>query len=490
MRYSSQCWTRVTSVASVVTRVSVFFFAVGFVGMINARAADFDPLGTRESVSTSTAKAMLGPDTSQAPCATTTISGPVDLAMVAELALCNNAQTRQVWANVKIQAAQVGIAKSAYLPSVEVTGSRSKGHYDSTVKDAPQLDYQMHSTARDVALNLSWTLFDFGLRSANLESARQLLTAANSTQDATLQTVFATAAQAYYDLQSAEGALDASKEAELSAKGSFEAADAKYKAGVGALADKLQAQTDYAQARLNRAKAERDVKSTHGTLAVAMGLPANATFDLVPTSTSLAGTEFVQSVDALIELAKHQHPTLLAAQAQVKAAEASIAAAKAEGLPTLSLVGNIDRNEQPGQYSFDTTTNTKTIGLQLKIPLFEGLGRLYRVQQAKAEFESKSADLANAEQQNSLDVWKNYQALNTETENLKTTDELVQSASLSFNVAQGRYKSGVGNIIELLNAQTSLANARQQKIQTLSNWRSARIKLAASLGQLGMWAVR
>jgi outer membrane protein len=112
------------------------------------------------------------------------------------------------------------------------------------------------------------------------------------------------------------------------------------------------------------------------------------------------------------------------------------------------------------------------------------------VQTAKAQYEKKVADLADAEQQVSLDVWKNYQKLNTETEILATTDELVQSATSSFNVAQGRYKSGVGNIIELLNAQTALANAKQQRILAQSNWRSARIKLAASLGQLGMWAIQ
>ncbi len=475
---------------AVAGRAGFAICVVSSIGSTTAIASDFDPFGAQATVSVSPSKSLLNPDVSQGPCQTMPISGPLDLATVAELALCNNTQTRQVWANVKIQAAQVGVAQSAYLPNVQATGSRSKGYFDSTVKDAPELDYQLHDTEHDAALNLSWTLYDFGLRQANLENARQLLSAANSMQDATLQTVFANAAQAYYDLQSAEGALDASKEAEQAARESFEAAEAKYKAGVGALADKLQAQTGYAQARLNRGKAEGDAKAVHGTLSVAMGLPANAQFVLAAVSKSLPDTAFVQSVDVLIDLAKRQHPSLVAAQAQVKAAEANIAAAKAEGLPTFSLIGTIDRNEQPGQYSFDTATNTSTIGLQLKVPLFEGFGRVYRVQAAKAQYEKTVADLADAEQKISLDVWKNYQALYAETENLTTTEELLQSATLSFSIAQGRYKSGVGTIIELLNAQTALANARQQKIQALSNWRSARIRLAASLGQLGLWAVR
>ncbi len=259
---------------------------------------------------------------------------------------------------------------------------------------------------------------------------------------------------------------------------------------MGALADKLQAQTNYVQARLNRVKAEGDVKNAQGTLANAMGLPANTEFTLAPISNVLPGTGFIESIDKLIELAKHQHPSLLSAQAQVNAATADVAAAKADGLPVLSLVGNVDRNKQPGQYSIDTTTGTNTIGVQLKIPLFDGVAHSYRVQAAKAKLESKLADLANTEQQIALDVWKNYQTLATETDNLTNSKELVDSATQSFTVARGRYKSGVGNIIELLNAETALTNAQQQNSLFLSNWCAARIKLAASLGQLGMWAAK
>ena len=57
-------------------------------------------------------------------------------------------------------------------------------------------------------------------------------------------------------------------------------------------------------------------------------------------------------------------------------------------------------------------------------------------------------------------------------------------------ISQGRYKGGVGNILELLNAQSALANAEQQQIQAQSNWRIARLQLVASLGRLGVWAIK
>jgi outer membrane protein len=203
----------------------------------------------------------------------------------------------------------------------------------------------------------------------------------------------------------------------------------------------------------------------------------------------LPDTDFVKSVDALIEDAKRDHPGLIAAEAQVQAAEAKVNAAKAEGLPSVVLTGTFSYNDQSGVAPGDTVTENNNIGMQVYVPLFEELGRSYRIQSTKAQVESKTADLANAEQQISLEVWKSYQSLQTETENLKATDHLSQSATQSFNVAQGRYKAGAGTIIELLNAQSTLASSRQQRIQALSNWRTARLKLASSIGKLGLWAI-
>ena len=455
-----------------------------------AVADGLDRIFTQGTVSKSAAKDMLTvAPVRDHPCQLGDLTGPIDLLEAVERALCNNPQTRQAWANVKAQAAQVGISQAAYLPVVNATLGVTKGDKSVAVTDIAQLSYRVRPTTRSNALNLSWTLFDFGKRRANLDSARHLLAAANATQDVTLQNVFAATAQAYYDSVSAQGALEASEEAERFAKQSLMASDAKYKAGAGSLADKLQAQTTYGQSTLSRVKADGAARNAYGALAIAMGLNANTTFALDTNSATLPDTDFVQSVDTLIDDAKQNHPSMIAAQTQLKAAQANVVEAKAEGQPTLSLTAGIDSNDQLGQSPADTYTRNKSIGIQVNIPLFEGFSRAYRIQSARAQVESKTADLANAEQQVSLNVWKSYQALRTETENLKATGDLLQSATQSFDVARGRYKAGVGNILELLNAQSALANAQQQRIQALSNWRTARLKLAASLGKLGMWAI-
>jgi outer membrane protein len=468
--------------------ICVFSSDLNPISAVDELYSGMDPFATRDDVSASPAK-NISPDSSKQPCQFSASGKPLNLADVVERSLCNNPQTRQTWANVKARAAEVRVSKSAYLPSLNATVNGNFGDVKTTVKSLSVFSRKGSTTTFGYTLNLNWILFDFGLRSANLANAQFLLAAANATQDATLQTVFLSAAQSYYDLLSAQGALDASLDSEKSAQESFLAAEAKYNAGVGTLADKLQAQTTYAQASLNRAKANGELNNAYGALAFAMGLKVNTPLTLQGQDSGLPDTDFVKSVDALIEEAQHNHPSLLAAQAQLEAANAKVDAAKAEGLPTLALTGSLNYNNQSGIAPGDTVTNNDSVGLQVNIPLFEGSGRPYRIQSAKAQAEAKSAELANAEQQVSLEVWKSYQSLRTETENLTTTDNLLTSANQSYRVAQGRYKAGVGTIIELLNAQSALADARQQRIKALSNWRTARLKLASSLGKIGFWAI-
>lgn len=456
-------------------------------------AANFDPFSIQALVPASPAKEMvepIGSGETQDPCNFATLGSPLDLLETVERALCHNPKTRQAWANVKVQAALVGVNKAEYLPKINATLGVTKANSNTSVSGFPALDAETNTTTRSGNLTLNWTLFDFGLRRANLDNSRHLLTAAYATQDATLQAVFLTTAQAYYNVLAAQGSLSAANEAEKSARESFMAAEAMYKAGAGALADKLQAQTNHAQTRLGRVKAEGELKSAQGSLAIVMGLDVNRHITLNSDSMSLPDTGLAESVDDFIEEAKRNHPSLMAAQAQLLAAQAKVDAVRAAGLPSLALTGGVNVDDRSGQDPGDAYTRNDSIGIQLSIPLFEGFGRIYRVQLAKAEVESKAIDVISLEQQIALDVWKSYQSLRTEAENLNATNELLLSASQSFNVAQGRYKAGIGNILELLTAQSSHAGAQQFRIQSLVAWHTARLALLGNLGKLGLWAIQ
>jgi outer membrane protein len=83
-----------------------------------------------------------------------------------------------------------------------------------------------------------------------------------------------------------------------------------------------------------------------------------------------------------------------------------------------------------------------------------------------------------------LDVWEAYQNLSTATQTIRTTLDLLASAEQSERVALGRYKAGVGNILDVLNAQSALANARLQRIQAMLDWQVSRATLARAVGAL------
>jgi outer membrane protein len=425
--------------------------------------------------------------TSENPCQFEAVASPIELMEAVERALCRDPGTRQAWADVKLQAAQVSISKAAYLPNLNLSVGVAKADNRTVIPDFRELSYRVQTTTRDAALGLSWTLFDFGVREAKLNGARQLLIAANATKESILQSVFASTAQRYYQVLSAEGALNARKQAERAAKENFLAAEARHKAGAGGLSDKLQAQTTHAQATLDRVRAEGEWKSERGALAIAIGMPADTALTLDANNASGPTSRFEQSIRELMREAEQSHPSLLAARAQLLAAREHVAEARAEGRPAVVLTAKLNRAPQVGAYPSEMYVQNKSIGLQLKVPLLDGVGHAYRVSAARAQEEARAAELSKVEQQVAMDVWKSYQELETETADVQAAGEFFQAATQSYQVAQGRYKAGVGTMIELLNAQSAVANATQQQVQALSNWRIARLKLALGLGKLGFW---
>ncbi len=414
-------------------------------------------------------------DAQSSTCITANLDAPLSLADVAEAALCNNPQTRETYASAKVQAAQVGIARSAYLPTLtdNVGTNLNVANPELATRNNPYNNLSNSIVA-------SYLLYDFGNRDATLENARQLLQAASATQSATVQSVLLAAVRAFYQVQAGIAALDAALEAERANQESFKAAEARYKSGIATPADKLQAQTAYAQATLTRLTAEGTLKNAYGTLANVMGISASTPLKLMPLNSRFQSRSIEEDIDSLIEQARLRRPDLLASEAQVNAAKASIDASKAAAKPTVSL--NMSNSYVDG--SNLTSGNTSTIGVTVAIPLFGGYAPTYRIRSAEATAELRAAQRDRLRLQISLDVWTAYQNLRTANESIRAAEALVASAQESSRVALGRYKAGVGNIIDTLNAQSALASANQQKIQANLNWNIARATLAQSIGGL------
>ncbi|MCY0389292.1 TolC family protein [Robbsia sp. Bb-Pol-6] len=466
---------------------------VGVAG--SAHAQMLDVLRTHGEVAVSPAAPLVR----DASCAVTDETRPIELEDAILMAVCANPRARQAWADARAQAAALGQADAAFLPTLNTTAGVERDTlattYGTSVFNAQPIEQTQNSSSRYAILNLSWVLFDFGKRGAAQRQARALLSAENAAQDEVLQTVFFDATRTFYGLRDAQASLAAARRTEVIAQESLAEAGAKHAAGAGTLADELQARTSYRRALLDRVDAEGAERDATGALAVALGLNANAPLRIAsPAVDANVGGEpglFDTGINQLIAEAEARRPSLLAARARLNAARANVDAMRAQGRPTISLVGSFTQNNpsyqrQPQEIPV-TSSRGSTLGIQVTIPLFEGFALGYRIEQAQAQADSQEAAMHDAELQVSLEVWRGYNGVQTDADNLANSRDLLDDAQQALDVARGRYKEGVGTFTELLNVQMVLADAQRQRVSALSKWRAARLALARSLGKLGVW---
>lgn len=276
------------------------------------------------------------------------VSSPIVLFDAIERALCESPKTRSAWAAIRAASATVGIAKSAYLPTLDGNVKYAYQHNVTQVTEESHLESNYTKAVNEETLALGWVLYDFGARSAYLKNSRELLLAAQANQDATLQSLFATTAKNYFGAQAAHANVLSKRRIEDAARDNLSAATARVTKGVAPVTDQLQANTAYAQAVYERAKAEGELRAAIGSLAVDMSLSPDEVLSLPELDTgALPDTHFVQAVHELLEDARQTHPKVLAAAAQWQAALANIHFARARGLPVVRLVGESDRSNQP-----------------------------------------------------------------------------------------------------------------------------------------------
>ena len=434
---------------------------------VSAEAFGLDPFNT-EGITPPRPTPQTAGRSGDVPCAREIPAAPLTAVDAVDLTLCNNPQTREVWAAARVQAAQVGVVQAAWLPGLD--GRLGASRYQNDGR---------YYNSNSAVLTLSWLVFDSGARSANGENARQLLAAAAATQDSTVQSLFLSALQAFYTAQATRAAVVSTTEAERAAREGFNAAESRYNVGVATPADRLLAQTALSQATLNRIRAEGEARNALGALANVMGFKAGQSLAIEPPPAALPDAGFQREVAALIAEAEVRRPDLKAAEAQVKAAQAGVDLAQAQGRPTISV------STGPTWAETDrVSVNGGVIGVTVNVPIFTGFDTTYRVRSAEAQVDVRAAQLDRLRNQVALDVWKAYQSLTTATQSLRTTLDLVASAEQSERVALGRYKAGVGTVLDLLTAQSALASARLQRIQAALDWYVYRATLAQSVGAL------
>lgn len=396
---------------------------------------------------------------------------PLELAQIVDLALSNNPATRTTWLEARLAEANLGSVRSAYLPTVDLDASLTHARTSSGTA----------TTLSGPNLSLDYLLFDFGGRNASAEAARQTLIASGFTHNQTIQDVILSVEQAYYDYLDAKALLTAQEATIKERQTSLDSADARHRAGVATIADVLQARTALSQAKLTYETIEGNLRRLQGTIATLMGVPASTPFVVGDLPADVPAQQVSDAVESLMARAVTERPDLAAARAEVERARQRVQVVRSEGLPAVGLgasVGNVFTN------GLSRRSTPYSAGISLRVPLFTGFRNTYDIRAAQIETQLAAENARNVEQQVGLQVWTSYYALQTALQRVATSRDLLRDARESVDVASGRYKAGIGNILDLLTAQAALENARAEEVQARTDWFLSIAQLAHDTGTL------
>ena len=267
------------------------------------------------------------------------------------------------------------------------------------------------------------------------------------------------------------------------AENSWKSAQALHDEGLAIAADAGQAQVEYDGACLQFLQAERDRDNAAEALAESMGYPANTPLNIAELPESISAQAFAD-IEQLVNETMDSHPDIKAAKARLEATKASLQAVKRSGAPQVFLYANTQHNDRlrtGNHLSYREQENV--IGIGVRWPLFEGYTRHYQEKELLAQQAQEEATLEALQSRLSLEVRQAYRQLTTAAEKRTIARNSVEAAELNYQTRLGQYRSGVGGLTDLLQAQRSLNTMRIALADANREWHQAALQLLFSIGK-------
>lgn len=305
----------------------------------------------------------------------------------------------------------------------------------------------------NVGLHLDQAIYTFGRLKWGAMAAELAEEASQVEVEKQRQDVVEMVTQAYLDLVFSQRAVDVA-ELQVQTRGShLEQAKLRLKAGTIPPFEVLSFETALAQAqqRLILSNKQRELAKTQ--LLLMIGRRPRQELEVTPLEDL---DEFDQSVDLAVERALDRRPGLIALRKAVEAADAKVNYEKSQNNPTLGF-----RTSYVRQNSTAFQPNQMWVaGVQLNIPLYDGGTSKAKAAQAAEEVVQLQETLADAERDITMQVEKLHLDLVSSLEQLKVAQTALVQANEHLRLAALRYKVGVSTNLELLQAETSQAEAR------------------------------
>jgi outer membrane protein len=242
--------------------------------------------------------------------------------------------------------------------------------------------------------------------------------------------------------------------------------------------DLAQSKVDRANAKLSLVQAEGNYDTAKAQLNFVIGRMAGTDFDVDDSNLGPAEGED-DSLEDQLRIAERSRPDLVQLERQVRAAELTLSSTKGQHGPQLS--GGVGLT-YAGTDAAPLVWNWQA-QLTLSVPIFSGLNIWEQTKEADANLKIARAQLEQQKLQVRLDVEKARVVVRAAKEAVLAADEVLVNARERLRLAEGRYQAGVGNAIELGDAQLVLTQSAAQKVQAEYNLATARGQLLFALGR-------
>jgi outer membrane protein len=309
-------------------------------------------------------------------------------------------------------------------------------------------------------------------------ASRTGLDAAKADLDVTRDQVSEQVARAYLASLREDAALETARANVELSQALERLAQSQKDAGTGTGIEVTRAQVQLANDRQRLTVAENDRRRAVLQLLRAMGLDLKMDVELSDKLSYQAVD--TAAVEALLETARKGRSDLKAQQQHQQTARMNYSAVEAERLPSVSAFGDYGTigNELVGAHP------THTIGIQLKVPLYDGGRRDSRRQESLAQVREEEIRTRDLGFQVELDVRLALDSLHSADSQVQTAGQGLMLAQSELEQAQRRYQAGVANSLEVTDAQTRLDRARSNQIDALYNYNLARLELATATGAI------
>jgi outer membrane protein len=368
---------------------------------------------------------------------------------------------------------KIGQAKANYYPQIDWTSSASRtsvGRKSSFGFETKSVIFNSYSTSA----NLSQLIYDFGKTAEQVKIQSLNHDSSLSDFENVTDQIILNVKQAYYGLLQAKRNRDVAAEAVKQFQQHLDQAKGFFEVGTKPKFDVTKAEVDLSNSKLSLIIAENAVKIAISNLNNAIGFPDAPEYEI---EDNLFFKKYEMVFDDAISKAYENRPDLKSIIAKKQAAESSVELAKKDYYPVLT--GNAGYDYAGNTFPLEKGWN---IGASFSVPVFNGFITKYQVEEAKANLNVLSANEELLKQTIFLEVQQAYLNLKQAEDSIPTAELGVKQAEENFEIANGRYSAGVGNPIEVTDAEVLLANAKLSYIQALYNYKVSKASLEKAMG--------